>query len=159
MLAIIRWSILASSTKMADLAGVRLVVFRVANLACAVEASVVREILPAHRATRIPGADDAVEGLINVRSRLLTLIDASRALNQPHGETDGSVVLLDVGEQVVGFAVDEVLDLFSVAASDLAERGDLPGIDPRLVRAIGRQGDLSFILLDIDALLEPILTA
>ena len=144
---------------MADLAGLRLLVFRVGDLACAAEAALVREILPAHNATRIPGADAAVEGLINVRGRLLALVDARRALNRAPGPGNGPIVLLVVGEQVAGFAVDEVVDLFSVAASDLVQRSDLPGIDSRVVRAVGSHAGVSFVLLDVDALLKPILTA
>ena len=92
--------------KKAGLAGARLVLFRVGDLVFAVEAVSVREILPAHGATRIPGAVDAVEGLINVRGRLLTLVDARRALNHPPSGGGGPIILWDTGEQVVGFAVE-----------------------------------------------------
>ena len=132
-------------------------VFRVADLVFAVEAAAVKEILPKCRATRIPGADPAVEGLINVRGRLLTLTDARRALSYPPGNGDGPIMLLDVGAQTAGLAVDDVLDLFSVAYDELVERDGLPGIDPALVRAVGRQAGVSFVLLDIEALLGPIL--
>jgi len=133
------------------------VVFRVADLVLAVEAATVKEILPNCPATRIPGADTAVKGLINVRGRLLILADARRALGYPPGSGEGPIILLDVGEQTAGLAVDDVLDLFSVAYDELVERDGLPGIDPALVRAVGRQANVSFILLDIEALLGPIL--
>ena len=151
------WGILAFHGNVAGFAGVRLVVFRVADLVFAVEAAVVKEILPKQRATRIPGADNAVEGLINVRGRMLTLANARRVLNYPPGGVDGLIMLLDVGDQTAGLVVDDVLDLFSVAYDELAERDGLPGIDPALVRAVGRQAGVSFILLDIEALLGPIL--
>jgi hypothetical protein len=38
----------------------------------------------------------------------------------------------------------------------VAERADLPGVDPRLVKAVGLRDDQPFILLDIDRLLETI---
>ena len=141
----------------AGFAGVRLVVFRVADLVFAVEAAAVKEILPKQKAVRIPGAHDAVEGIINVRGRMLTLASARGALNYPPGGAGGSIILLDVGDQTAGLAVDDVLDLFSVAHDELAGRDGLPGIDPALVRAVGRQADVSFVLLDIEALLGPIL--
>jgi purine-binding chemotaxis protein CheW len=153
----ISWSILAFRGSVAGFAGVRLVAFRVADLVFAVEAAAVKEILPKQRATRIPGADDAVEGLINVRGRMITLANARSALNYPPGSGDGPIILLDVGEQTAGLVVDDVLDLFSVAYDELAERENLPGIDPTLVRAVGRQAGVSYILLDIEALLGPIL--
>lgn len=153
------WGILAFQSEVAGFSGVRLVVFRVAELVFAVEAAVVKEILPRRRATRVPGADDAVEGVINVRGQLLTLVNARCALNYPPGRDDGPIVLLNVGDQTAGFAVDEVLDLLSVSSEQLAERGDLPGIDPSLVRSVGRKSGVSFVLLDIEALLGPVLFA
>jgi purine-binding chemotaxis protein CheW len=143
---------------MRDLAGVRILVFRVVDRLCGADVGAVREILPRQAATRVPGADEAVAGLINIRGQLVPLVDGSRALGH---STDGggqTIVLLEVSEQLVGFTVDEVIDLVSVAADDLSDRGDLPGVDPRLVRAVGRRGDDSFVLLDLEALLTPILS-
>jgi len=157
LLAQPRYAILASLSKMADLSGVRLVAFRVGELTCAAEAASVREILAALPATRIPGASSVVTGLINVRGRLATLVDGRGALGMPPGTGDGPIVLLDVGDKTAGLAVDAVVDLVSVAADELVERGELPGVDPRLVRAVGRRADASFVLLDTDALLKPIL--
>ncbi len=143
---------------MRDLAGVRILVFRVADRLCGAEVKAVREILPRQEATRVPGAQEAVAGLINVRGQLVPLVDGSRALGHSTGDGGRSIVLLDVSEQTVGFTVDEVIDLVTVAGDDLSDRGDLPGVDPRLVRAVGRRGDDSFVLLDLEALLTPILS-
>jgi purine-binding chemotaxis protein CheW len=123
----------------------------------AVEATVVKEILPIHRATRLPGAHFAVEGLINVRGRVLTLVNARRALNYPSRDNDGPIILMEVGEQTAGLAVDDVLDLFSVSHDEFDGQGSLPGIDSTLVRSVGRHAGVSFVLLDIEALLGPIL--
>ena len=46
----------------------------------------------------------------------------------------------------------------SLASLDDPDRDELPGVDPRLVRAVGRRGDESFVFLDLDALLAPILS-
>lgn len=144
---------------MAEFAGLRLLVFRVADLTCAAEVTAVREILPSLPATRIPGAPGSVDGIVNVRGYLVTLVDARRSLGLPAAEGHRSIVLLAVDHKTIGFAVDEVVDLISVSARDLAEGGELPGIDSRLVRAVGRRGDLAFVLLDTEALLSPILTS
>jgi len=150
---------LAFSNSMGDNTVDRLLVFRVAEQDYAADASVVREILPAQNATRIPGATESVRGLINVRGRLITLVDGRKALSHPPDGGDGPIVILDVGDRAVGFAVDAVLDFCSVSTGDLTERGELPGIDPRLVRAVGCRADVSFVLLDVEALLSPIMAA
>jgi purine-binding chemotaxis protein CheW len=148
---------------------VRLLVFRVGNLVCAAEADAVREILPRLPTTRIPGAPPVVAGLVNVRGTLVTVVEGWRALGQPEppapppGQSEaGSTVLLEVGEsrRLAGFTVDEVMDMLAVGPATLEERtgGGLAGVDPMLVRAVGRRGDQLFVVLDVAALLGPILT-
>ena len=156
-------SILASLYRMADTTVVRLLVFRVGPLACAVEADAVREILPRLPTIRIPGAPPLVAGLMNVRGSLVTMVDGWRALGQaaatlPEG---GTTVLLEVGpeKRPLGFGVDEVLDLLAIPDDQLERRESLPGVDPRLVRAVGRRGGQVFVVLDTEALLAPILTS
>ncbi len=148
---------------MGDTAAVRLLLFRVGNLLCAAEVDAIAEILPRLDATRIPGAMPFVAGLINVRGTLVTLVTGWRALGQPvpAGEEDGStlVLRLDAGARLVGLTVDEVVDLVTVPAADLHERAALPGVDPVLVRAVGRHGDQSYVVLDTAALLAPVLAS
>ncbi len=146
---------------MSDGGTVRLLVFRVGTLACAAEAATVREILPRFEPTRIPGAPALVAGLVNVRGSLVTVVDGWRALGQPAppgGARDGTTVLLELGggRKVIGFTVDEVIDLLSVSGETLEQRQALPGIDPTLVRAVGRRAGQLFVVLDTDALLTPI---
>lgn len=140
---------------MPDFAGVRVLVFRVGGLVCGAEADVAQEIRARQPTTRIPGAPEAVLGLVNVRGSLVTVVDGRRALGYPPGPDAGPLVLLTVRGQTVGLLVDEVLDLAAVAPDDLADRNALVGVDPRVVRAVGRRGDSSFVLLDVDALLGP----
>jgi purine-binding chemotaxis protein CheW len=139
-------------------AGLRLLVFRVADLTCAVEVRAVREVLPAQPATRVPGAAPAVAGLVNLRGALIPLVDGRRALGAEARE-GGSIVMLEMAERTVGLLVDEVLDLVTVGDGEWAERRELPGVDPRVVRAVGKSDGVAFILLDFSALLAPLLGA
>jgi purine-binding chemotaxis protein CheW len=138
-------------------------------LVCAAEVDAVREILPRLPTTRIPGAPPVVAGLVNVRGTLVTVVEGWRALGQPEppalppGQPQGgSTVLLEVGEsrRLAGFTVDEVIDMLAVGPATLEDRtgGGLAGVDPMLVRAVGRRGDQLFVVLDVAALLGPILT-
>jgi len=146
---------------MSDAGVVRLLLFRVGRLTCAAEAETVREILPRLEPTRIPGAPPVVAGLVNVRGTLVTVVEGWRALGQPEppAGSDGTTVLLEVGggRKVLGFTVDEVVDLLTVDAGALERRQALPGIDPTLVRAVGRRAGHLFVVLDTDALLTPVL--
>ncbi|HTR20619.1 MAG TPA: chemotaxis protein CheW [Gemmatimonadales bacterium] len=149
---------------MADTQVVRLLVFRVGRLACAAAADVVKEILPRLPTTRIPGAPAVVAGLANVRGSLVTVVEGWRALalEPPVGPDAGATtVLLEIGaaRKTIGFTVDEVIDLLAVRDDELEQRRALPGLDPKLVRAVGRRAGQLFVVLDTDALLAPIVTS
>ena len=163
----------------------RLLVFRVGTLACAAEVDQVREILPRLPTTRIPGAPPVVAGLVNVRGTLVTVVEGWRALGQvppspppapsagsptPTPEAPaGSTIILEVaqgdagngGKKLIGFTVDEVMDMLTTGGAGdttLEDRKSLPGVDPTLVRAVGRRNGELFIVLDLPALLGPVLT-
>jgi purine-binding chemotaxis protein CheW len=136
------------------------VIFRIGALICAAPAGIVREILPRLPATRIPGVDQAIEGLVNVRGTLLTVLDGHVLLQQERRvEDEGAIVLVEVAGRRYGLGVGQVLDFLEVPEQSVAQRADLPGVDPRLVRAVGLRDDRHFILLDIDRLFEPIIGA
>ncbi|HEV8382440.1 MAG TPA: chemotaxis protein CheW [Gemmatimonadales bacterium] len=169
-----------------SLVSARLLVFRVGTLACAAEVDQVREILPRLPTTRIPGAPPVVAGLVNVRGTLVTVVEGWRALGQAQPglsappsdasqsqapDAAGSTLILEVGQggevgagngsgrKLIGFTVDEVMDMLAVADTTLEDRRSLPGVDPTLVRAVGRRNGELFIVLDVAALLGPILTS
>src|SRR4051794_41527740 len=73
------------------------VIFRIGALICAAPAGIVREILPRLPATRIPGVAEAIEGLVNVRGSLLTVLDGHVLLGQPRrADDEGAIVVVDV---------------------------------------------------------------
>ena len=134
------------------------VIFRIGALVCAAPAGIVREILPRLPATRIPGVTGAIEGLVNVRGSLLTVLDGHILLQQPRRDGDeGAIVVVEVAGRRYGLGVAAVTDFLEVPEASVAQRTDLPGIDPRLVKAVGVHDGRHFILLDIDALVAPII--
>jgi purine-binding chemotaxis protein CheW len=151
-------AIFVSLIEMANSPALHAVVFRIGEIICAAPAGIVREILPRLPATRIPGVPDAVEGLVNVRGSLLTVLDGHLLLDQQRRPTDeGAIVVLEVKGRGYGLGVGQVLDFLEVPAASVVERRDLPGVDPRLVKAVGLRADQHFILLDVDALFAPII--
>jgi purine-binding chemotaxis protein CheW len=137
----------------------RLLLVRVGDIVVAVDATAVREILGPQAVTRIPGAPPAVRGMINVRGELVTLVQGSVLLGRADDGPGETVVLMRWRETGVAVTVHEVVDLISVPDAELTRREDLPGIDPALVRAVGMYSGRAFLVLDLDALFEPLLAA
>ncbi len=151
------FGIFFSLKHMADSDPVRLVVFRLGPMVCAARTTSVREIIPAGRSTRIPGASATVAGLVNLRGTLLTVVDARLAVGVADtGEAAESILVMEQGERIFGLAVDEVLDLVEVPAAELAQGEGMPGVDPGLVESIGHHGGRVFAVLDAKAMLAPV---
>lgn len=151
-------AIFGSSIEMANSPALHAVIFRIGEVVCAAPAGIVREILPRLPATRIPGVPDTVEGLVNVRGSLLTVLDGHLLLQQDRRVSDeGAIVVLEVKGKTYGLGVGQVLDFLEVSAGSVIERRELPGVDPRLVKAVGLESDRHFILLDVDAVFAPII--
>lgn len=158
LLALTPLAIFVSSIEMANSPALHAVVFRIGEVVCAAPAGIVREILPRLPATRIPGVADTVEGLVNVRGTLLTVLDGHLLLQQDRRASDeGAIVVLEVQGKSYGLGVGQVLDFLELPAGSVVERRELPGVDPRLVQAVGLESGRHFILLDVDAVFAPII--
>jgi purine-binding chemotaxis protein CheW len=88
------------------------VVFALDDGAFAVAARDVREIVFAVRAAPLPGAPDAVEGLVNVRGTLAPVFDLRKRFGLPPRAIDPSdhLVLATAGGRLVAFRADRVVD-------------------------------------------------
>jgi len=146
----------------------KLLLFRCRGRVFAVDATVVREILPTSPPTRIPLAPVAVRGLVNVRGTLVTVVDAARAIfladvPEPDDDAPGDdgagrkLVLIEQRSRPVGLIVDDVLDLVSVGDGALGAPEPAGDVRPGVVAATGAAGGEPFAQLATDVLLEPLL--
>jgi purine-binding chemotaxis protein CheW len=152
---------LASSetTILDQLAAARTLLFRVAGSVYGCDIDAVREIITYRRATRLPGAPPYVQGLINLRGTIVTVLDLGTRLDRDRPlirDPGSSIILVEHGARVVGVAVDEVLDVQAIAEEPVdAGAGDSRG---GLVRGLGHlEGDDVVVLIDIHTLVTQVL--
>lgn len=122
----------------------------------AVEAAHVREILDMVTVTEVPHSDPFVNGLINVRGKVVVLADLRIrfGMERRPPTKDSRIVVLEVdidGDPVtVGIRADRVHEVTEVAASELQQT---PRIGmrwrPEFIRCIGKRGDDFMVVLDI----------
>ena len=134
----------------------RTLLFRVAERVYGCDIETVREIIPYRRATRLPGAPPYVQGLINLRGTIVTVLDLGTRLDLSRAPVrDGSIILATHGTRVVGVAVDEVMDVQTIAEEPVesATGETRDGV----VRGLGHLGDDVVVLIDIHTLVTQVL--
>lgn len=94
------------------------VTFRLADQWLGIPVTIVQEVLVAQRIARVPLAQEAIAGFLNLRGQIVTSLDLRTTLRLPPREPDTeymNVVVRHEGE-LFAFMVDDVGDVITVAA-------------------------------------------
>jgi purine-binding chemotaxis protein CheW len=115
--------------------------FKLAGDTYAVRIGHVAEILKPPPITDVPRAGRSIVGVVSVRGRLVTVVDLRRRFGLPEKEGDGRtrILLVDAGaEELVGLLVDEVLQVYRLAESEIEPATVLGGEQQAHIVGIGR---------------------
>jgi purine-binding chemotaxis protein CheW len=138
--------------------GRRTLLFRAGTAVYGCDIDDIREIVPFRAATRLPGAPPYVQGLINLRGTIVTVLDLGLRLEPMRRPvSDGSIMLVALpgGTRLVGVAVQEVMDVRIVGTERDDVVADRAGND--VVRGLAQVDGTTVILLDIHSLVRQVL--
>jgi purine-binding chemotaxis protein CheW len=129
-----------------------LVCFRVGKETYGVDIFVVREIVKAQEITSVPGASAYVLGIINLRGKIISVVDLAQRLGLGTSKVSRSsrILVVDLEGFTVGFLVDaatEVLKLAPEAIEAAPEELKGSGHDQYL-EGVGKLGDRLVIILN-----------
>ncbi|WP_424813431.1 chemotaxis protein CheW [Roseococcus sp. YIM B11640] len=99
--------------------------------------------------TRLPKAPAYVRGVMNLRGRVIPLIDQRRRFAVEGESSGGRVVVLTIGPLQAGFVVDAASEILEVEAEDLMPAPDLSeGGHPLFRRAarLDREGEVVLVI-------------
>ena len=104
-----------------DQAPVKLVVFTLAEQWFAFHGEAIREVLADSEVYFLPGCPPSMEGVVNVRGDIESVIRLRAVLGLPDGETSASsrILLARAGTMRSGLRVDRVEDVVDVAQTDV----------------------------------------
>jgi purine-binding chemotaxis protein CheW len=106
--------------------------------------------------TRVPRAPAFIEGVINLRGRVVPVIDQRRRFQAPGDGAEGRrrLVVTTIDERPAAFVVDKVTDILSVSTDRIAPTPELAAGSARLFdRTLDVDGRL-ILLIDPKALLD-----
>ncbi len=135
----------------------QLVVFELANEVYGVDISRVQEIIRMTTITRLPRAPEFVEGVINLRGKVIPVVDLKKRFGLQEGErTKASrIVVVDVGDHTIGMVVDAVSEVLRVPSGAVEPPSPVvTTIESDYIRGIAKLEGRLIILLDLDKVLS-----
>jgi purine-binding chemotaxis protein CheW len=115
----------------------------------------VYEIIRFQQCTAVPAAPSFVDGVINLRGRIIPVMDLSSRFGMSRSETTKSTRIIVAGESGlrVGLVVDAVTEVLMVAEEAVEATPQVAsGYDSAYIRGIAKLGEELVILLDLRAL-------
>ena len=140
----------------------RVVLFLAGGHQFGIAVSRIREIIPARAYTPLPGTGAHVCGLINLRGRIVTVVDLAARLGLPPAAVnpEHSIVIAEHGDRLLGMAVEDVARIVTVDLETLDASAEVLRslrVDRAYLRGVGEVDDEIFVAVDPDLIFGPIL--
>ena len=103
--------------------------------------------------TRMPESPAFVEGVINLRDKLIPVVDLRKRIGLPEHahDKDSRIIIVELEDQWIGFVVDAVSEVLRIPKRITAPPPDMAaGMGEEYITAIGKLEDRLLILLDLD---------
>jgi len=136
----------------------QLVSFTVGQEHFAVDILSVQEINRMMALTKVPQSPEGIEGVINLRGRIIPVLDLRVQFGLPSSTLDehARIVVVEVQGNTIGFIVDSVHEVLRIDRSIVEPTPQLTSsIDSSYIAGVAKLGDDLIILLNLDNLLSP----
>ncbi|MDR3590886.1 MAG: chemotaxis protein CheW [Negativicutes bacterium] len=133
----------------------QVVVFHLGNEEYCVPIHQVREIIQYQGATKLPGTPIHVEGIINLRGRVIPVIDLAVQLSLAAKSGQRQALIVDLGENNFGIIVDQVSEVLRLADSQLEAAPVQTAGERTYIRGVAKTEDRILIMLELASLVEP----
>jgi purine-binding chemotaxis protein CheW len=135
----------------------QLVSFKIGDEEFGVDILSVQEINRMSQVTKVPNTPDFIEGVINLRGRIIPVLDLRVKLGmarKEHGK-DTRIVVVELKGQTIGFIVDEVSEVLRVPKEITEAPPDMiGGVNSDYITSIGKLEDRLLIMLDLEKILS-----
>lgn len=117
----------------------------------------VNEIIKMQKVTSIPNAPSSVLGIVNIRGKIIAVVDTRLKLNLQSREynNDTRIIIVEFENKSIGFIVDEVTEVLRIPKNILKDVPDIVSteVNTDYIRSIASIEDKIVILLDLKKLL------
>ena len=136
--------------------------FKLADEAYGLAILKVREIIGLMEITRVPRTPEFVRGVINLRGKVIPVVDLRLKFGMPRIEPSDQTVIIVVqyataaGDVTMGILVDQVLEVLSIEGAQIEPPPSFGGdaLDTSFLLGVGKTAERVIFLLDIGRVLS-----
>ena len=117
----------------------------------------VQEINRMVEITKVPQAPHYVEGVINLRGKVIPIIDLRKRFNLEMKEYDKNtrIVVVDINNNIMGMIVDAVSEVLRLPADTVEPPPELvTGVNSEYIKAVAKLEDRLLIFLDLSKVID-----
>lgn len=134
----------------------QLVTFKVGSEEFGIEIFSVKEIIRMLGITKVPQAPEFVEGVVNLRGKVIPIIDIRKrfGMDSLNHDKNTRIVVVEMENVLVGFVVDAVSEVLRIPADTVEPPPPVvAGIEAEYINGVGKLEDRLLIMLDLNKLL------
>ena len=146
----------AERTEKSTLEG-KFLTFVLSNEEYGIEILKVREIIGLMDITSVPQTPDYMKGVINLRGKVIPVIDLRMKFSMPEEEhtQETCVIVVEVNGTSIGLIVDSVSEVSDIGSGEIENAPKFgQGIDTSFIMGLGKVKEKIIIMLDIDEVLS-----
>lgn len=144
---------------MADESQMQLVTFKLGEELYGVDIMEVKEIVRLQEVRLIPNAPYYVEGIINLRSEIIPIIDLhkrfrlQKSVMTDEDLNDAGFIILNIEGNKIGIIIDKIARVVTVRSEDVKEPPQMiSGIGTEYIQGVSKEDEGYLIILDIQKL-------
>lgn len=121
-----------------------------------IEIKYVTEIIGMQPITEIPEMPNYIKGIVNLRGKIIPLIDVRLRFKKPFREYNDRtcIVVIDIKEIPIGLIVDSVSEVIAIPETEIVAPPNVNRDGNKYIKGIGKVGNDVKLLLDSDKLLN-----
>ena len=133
---------------------IQLVSFNLEKEEYGINVLMVREIIRMLNITRVPNTPHYVEGVINLRGKVIPIISLRRKFDLAEAEYDKRtrIMVMEVVGEMMGFIVDEVSEVIRISEKEIQPPPPVvaSGIEQECMAGVVNQANRLLVLLDLE---------
>lgn len=135
---------------------IQVIVFSLGEERYGVEISQVKEIILPTQITRIPNVPGFVEGVLNLRGQIATIINLRKRLGKESKKNDENtrIIVIEYNNATMGMMVDSVSEVKYLSSQNIEEIPKFLALrdDSRFLKGVGKLEDGLLTLMDLKEL-------